>query len=357
MSFSYAGQLVYDLLDPAGLFHDTRSKSVANDQWERSYQLQARALLDQESAFEYQKEYDKWQQQFAQSQDAFSRESYLRNQQFNEDSFAKQLELAKAPVSTVVNDAAKVGVNPMAAMGMSAGSASVSGSSYSSAGVPSSGAGGNFGVSSLSPLNNMPSLISALGSVGSATISASQAERDSKRSAMLRQQELNIIKEKNHNDFLLGERGADIAQQNANANSSNAETNRGNLTARQAEFAFEKIKTRNYFKLEKDMNNFTKSMSEKQFVETRRQFDMKYKQAQSQLHAQLEKIKNDKDFQTGYIRMRYITNFGDKIFDLLKTYFGVKNLSDVSTSSIITNPSISESRNLGEFRYMLGIQQ
>ena len=164
---SWFGNLIGDILDPIGLFHTTSSQQKTDNQWEANYNLQLRALQDQENAFTYQQQYDKWAQNFAESQDAFSREA-----------FNKQFQLSSSPVSSVVKDGASVGVNPMAALGQNAGSAS-----YSSSGVPSSNTGNGFGASPVSPINNMGSIISALGSVDSASIGASQAERLESRSS------------------------------------------------------------------------------------------------------------------------------------------------------------------------------
>lgn len=320
---SWFGDLIGDFFDPLGFFHTTTSKKQTNDQWNLNYGLQARALLDQEAAFEYQKEYDKWAQGFAQSQDRFSRQSYNRSQSFSENAFNQQMALAKSPVSTVVKDASSVGINPMAAMGMSAGSASASGSSFSPSSAPSSSAHEGFGASSLAPINNMPSIISALGSVGSAHIATAQDDKDSRRSAALRQQELDIIKDKNERDFMLANRSLDIEQQNADSNTSQAKTAQGNLTARQAELAFEKIKTKNYYNLEKNMNAFTQKMSRQQFERAKYEFNAKLNLEKQDLSQKLRAIKDNKDFRSGFLRMQYITRFGDKALDLLGQFFGV----------------------------------
>ena len=88
---SWFGNLIGDILDPIGLFHTTSSQQKTDNQWEANYNLQLRALQDQENAFTYQQQYDKWAQNFAESQDAFSREA-----------FNKQFQLSSSPVSSVV---------------------------------------------------------------------------------------------------------------------------------------------------------------------------------------------------------------------------------------------------------------
>lgn len=101
-----------------------------------------------ERALNHQIEFDKW------------------SQDFQERVFQSQNELARSPVSLLVKDAAKSGVNPMAAMGQSVGSVSAS--------AP------NSSVSSPSPVmpsNGMSSLLSLAASVFGSTTQAKSAER------------------------------------------------------------------------------------------------------------------------------------------------------------------------------------
>lgn len=319
---SGVGSFFGDVFDPLGLFHTTSGQRRVNDQWDKNYYLQTRALQDQEAAFEYQKQYDKWAQNFAQSQDQFSRESFLRTQDFQENAFNQQMALAQSPVSSVVKDAAKVGVNPMAALGMSAGSASASSTSYSPSGAPASGAHEGFGASTLAPINNMSSLISALGSVGSAHIGAAQDDRDSKRAAALRQQELEIIKDKNQKDFELGSRSLDIRQQDADTNSTNsgiqkqlADANDRMTSLEFQKFAFNKTKDIKTYLLDKARFNRSVYESDRDYAQKVNQFNRQYDELVREFN---EKIKTaDKDR-----RMQYITRFSGQATRLLGSIFG-----------------------------------
>ena len=72
----------------------------------------------------HQFDYDSWAKQFSQEQFAYQKEMD-----------AKQYQLASQPISTLLNDAAKNGISPMAALGQNVGSVSAG-----SVGVPSSSA-------------------------------------------------------------------------------------------------------------------------------------------------------------------------------------------------------------------------
>ena len=302
---NWSQQLMNDLLDAGGIFHDTRAKKEQDERYNQNFALQVRALMDQEQAFEYQKDYDAWAKQFAESQDAFSREA-----------FNKQYELAQSPVSTLLNDASKVGVNPMAAMGQSVGSASFSGSS-----IPSSNTDSSFGVGSTSIPNNIGSMISGLASVGSASIASAQNERDSKRNASLRQQELDIMAQKEEHDYDLGLKNLGVSQQNADTNYMEAivRSRLADNAERMTDIEFEKFlhnqkQDIQRLALEKAQFEYKKYYDDKEYALKVSQFNDNY---QLEYEKMLKAVKTaDKDR-----RMNYITSFAQTVGKLIGDIF------------------------------------
>lgn len=83
------------------------------------------------------------------SHDAWARQFSEKQASMQEQAFNKQYELARSPISTLVQNGASVGVNPMAALGQNVGSASYSnvsapGSSVSSPATPNAGSSQNL---------------------------------------------------------------------------------------------------------------------------------------------------------------------------------------------------------------------
>lgn len=256
-------------------------------------------IIAQQQAFEYQK-----------SQDAWARDVTERN-----------MNLAERPISTLLNDASKHGINPMAAMGQSVGSAQASSSNVS---TPSN-------VSGVSTLDTgLSSMLSSIGGLAQTQISTKSQEKIAEKNASLRQQELNLIANKQKQDYDVAKEQNAIEQQNANTNEYNAQSGRQSvgvqrdtLSQRQVEFAFEKTKTKKYYALDKLKMQFEHRMSREQFARAKYNFEKEYNLARSKLNNEIVKTRNQKDFNKDYIRMRYLTAFGHEISSIAQKFFGL----------------------------------
>lgn len=186
-----------DFFDPLGLFHETSSKKQENERYDDQLQLQR-------DAFNYQKEYDQWAQGLAE----------------------RNFQLQSSPVSSLVKDASTVGVNPMAAMGQSVGSASAGSSSVS-------------GPSPVAPPQNINgSLISAIASTLNNRSSLDSQEKLADKSFALRQQELDLMGQ-------LRNRELDIQQQDA-------DTRAGELGVHQTDVNKRYIHLNKLYELDRD---------------------------------------------------------------------------------------------------------
>lgn len=159
-----------DWLDPSGAIHTTeRQKQMdaynQNNDWRANIALQ------------HQLDYDKWAQRLTEEnnqwQKDFAEKQYnnsLIQYQNSLKQYEEQKEIATHPISTLLNDASKNGVSPMAALGQNVGSFSATGgnSSNHSANL-SDGSGSSVSNNQASVqmhlVNSLPALMSNLSDV------------------------------------------------------------------------------------------------------------------------------------------------------------------------------------------------
>lgn len=254
------------------------SASVRNRQ---QADLQEESLQLQKEQFEYQKNYDKWQKDF------------------NE----RNLQLQQSPISTLVKDGSSVGVNPMAALGQNVGSASAS----------SSNANTGFGVSPVSD-QITPSLMNMLSSLATTKMfTESQKEIADKNNAM-RQQELDLLREKAGNEFELGKESNEIQSRFASVSEQDlarmkAKDAHDNLVA-DRHLLLQKIDQAYYRKLASLKFANDKAEFAKKFAEDKRQFNASLEQKENEIRTKWDNLSK---FERNRLIYRYIKAANDDV--------------------------------------------
>lgn len=289
------------------------SAGLTSQQQSFNNDLQQKSLALQYMQYLYQKDYDQWSQKFAETQ-----------RQDSLNAFNQQMQLAKSPISTLIQDGSSVGVNPMAAMGQNVGSASFSGGS-----IPSSNVNNGFGASSV-PDSLGTSLMSMITSLAQTSMNnrtqedISDKTLDNQRKMQI--QELQFLREKQAQEYSLGKernsissRIADIQQQMANISKENLKRM---STKDIHDMAIDNKKQilaeiDSGFKRSLEYNKYTSDIKYKQldYDENVRQFEKKYDFAMNKLEKDCKNADADR-------RQRYITSFIRTVAGLVGSIFG-----------------------------------
>lgn len=257
--------MIGDFLDPLGLFHTTSSEKRKQSIEDANLELAKRNMQLQEDAFDYQKGYDTWAKGLAE----------------------RNFQLQSSPVSSLVADAQKVGVNPMAAMGQSVGSASA----------------GSSSVSNPSPVGPVPyspdirgQVLSAITSAMNSRASLDVQERMADKSNNLKYQELSVMER-------LRNRELDIAQEDADTRKGHLtlDTSEQNLRYNHLEKVYQLDRSKFDLEVQKRLDTVLQNArQDSQFWAAHRADLEKIKHAKEQL--KYDQVRDDKDRREKYVR-------------------------------------------------------
>lgn len=276
MSFmpSWIGDAFKTVLDPFDLFTGRANQDRADS-----------TLALQRQSLQHQIEMDKWSQGMAE----------------------RQMNLASTPVSSVVKDAASVGVNPMAALGQSVGSAS----------IPSSNVQQPTGTS---PVPNplavlLGTALSSAASLGSTKMNVnSQDEIDKRHNTLARTQLfLQSVSERHRHQEEM-ER-INQGKEELTIKRVFAANDSGRLALDREKFVHDSTMDYKRYMLDKIHEQFYQKFSEKEFSQKVSEFNKEYDLSVRRLE---EQIKSDKRNVT----MQYVTRFGTSILSTLGSIFG-----------------------------------
>lgn len=244
-----------DFFDPFGIFHKTSAKEQEDDRYDQQFGLQ-------KEAFEYQKQYDQWSQGMAE----------------------KEYQLASSPISSVVNDASKVGVSPMTALGQSTGSVS----------VPSSNVQNPSAVGFQSTL---PSMISSTTQLADTAIKA-RVERDiAEEQANLKRQEMLLIDRHNRKsediqdaENVVHSRLADVQSKLADIENGRLKNDTRRVELAQKEFLHQRTKDiKSYF-----LDKAKMGLSEKEFAQRVSEFNQTFDRLSSEFEKEMQSASADR---------------------------------------------------------------